>query len=260
MRTDANRFPVLRKAFILFLTSAALFAALISLGGTSSQLASAQVPSPVPTPSGGYQDGPDAEGGSEQATTGMCGRFQDVTLEIDQETRDGIQLLACRNVVGGYPCGGQGEPCGLHDRPYYRPTAEVRRSQIAKVDTLARFYHGAPYTGSNNWDEPLQDIQPGLRTLPSGQLHGITWENVPSMSNPQLRHFWWADQIIFTVAAKQWIIDNAQENRHKVGISYRVVDLDDRCISGSFNDDWYFNDIKDISLGPEQVVVNFEYS
>ncbi len=44
-----------------------------------------------------------------------------------------IERLAARNVMGGYPCGGPGEPCDAQNRPYFRPNAETTRGQIAKI-------------------------------------------------------------------------------------------------------------------------------
>jgi hypothetical protein len=58
--------------------------------------------------------------------------FQDVpsTQTFYQE----IERLATRNVMGGYPCGGPGEPCiGPENRPYFRPGNDVTRGQSAKI-------------------------------------------------------------------------------------------------------------------------------
>ena len=43
-----------------------------------------------------------------------------------------IQRLASRNIMQGYPCGGQGEPC-VSGRPYFRPQNNVTRGQSAKI-------------------------------------------------------------------------------------------------------------------------------
>jgi hypothetical protein len=86
------------------------------------------------------KDDPDGEGGTEQAAVGMCGRFQDIST-IDQESRDGIQFLACRNVVGGYPCGQYPiEPCVEPDNsPYYRPYNALTRAQLAKIVVISHY-------------------------------------------------------------------------------------------------------------------------
>jgi hypothetical protein len=43
---------------------------------------------------------------------------------------DYVRCLACRGLVGGYPCGGPGEPC---PGPYFRPNNDVTRGQLAKI-------------------------------------------------------------------------------------------------------------------------------
>lgn len=43
------------------------------------------------------------------------------------------ERLASRNIMGGYPCGGTGEPCGPESRPYFRPANNVTRGQTAKI-------------------------------------------------------------------------------------------------------------------------------
>jgi hypothetical protein len=44
-----------------------------------------------------------------------------------------IQRLASRGIMGGYPCGGEGEPCDDQDRPYFRPFNNVTRGQSSKI-------------------------------------------------------------------------------------------------------------------------------
>jgi hypothetical protein len=43
-----------------------------------------------------------------------------------------IRNLYHSGIVGGYPCGGPGEPCGPGNLPYYRPNSGVNRAQMAK--------------------------------------------------------------------------------------------------------------------------------
>jgi hypothetical protein len=58
--------------------------------------------------------------------------FQDVPT--NHTFYEFIQRLASRNVMGGYPCGGSGEPCiGPENRPYFRPQNDVTRGQSAKI-------------------------------------------------------------------------------------------------------------------------------
>jgi hypothetical protein len=59
-----------------------------------------------------------------------------------------VRCLACRNIVGGYPCGdvnpvtGQAEPCGASGNAYYRPDNNITRGQIAKIVAQAAGYDG----------------------------------------------------------------------------------------------------------------------
>jgi hypothetical protein len=46
---------------------------------------------------------------------------------------DWVQRLASRGYIGGYACGGPGEPCGVENRPYFRPNANTTRGQISKI-------------------------------------------------------------------------------------------------------------------------------
>lgn len=44
-----------------------------------------------------------------------------------------MRCLACRGIVSGYGCGGEGEPCDEQNNPYFRPNINVTRGQIAKI-------------------------------------------------------------------------------------------------------------------------------
>lgn len=50
-----------------------------------------------------------------------------------------IQRLASRGIMGGYPCGGEGEPCDDANRPYFRPYNNVTRGQTSKIIAGAFF-------------------------------------------------------------------------------------------------------------------------
>jgi hypothetical protein len=50
-----------------------------------------------------------------------------------------VEGLADAGVIGGYPCGGPGEPCGPENRPYFRPNNPTTRGQMAKFAANA-FY------------------------------------------------------------------------------------------------------------------------
>ncbi|MDQ3927541.1 MAG: S-layer homology domain-containing protein, partial [Chloroflexota bacterium] len=57
--------------------------------------------------------------------------FQDVAK--DNPFYPYIERLARRGVITGYPCGGNGEPCGAGNKPYFRPNGNVTRRQAAKI-------------------------------------------------------------------------------------------------------------------------------
>jgi hypothetical protein len=44
-----------------------------------------------------------------------------------------IERLAARGVIGGYECGGPGEPCGAGNLPYFRPNNNATRGQVSKI-------------------------------------------------------------------------------------------------------------------------------
>ncbi len=65
-----------------------------------------------------------------------------------------IRCLACRGIVGGYPCGGPGEPCPGN---YYRPNNNVTRGQVSKiVSESAGFNDVVPST-----QQTFEDVPPG---------------------------------------------------------------------------------------------------
>jgi hypothetical protein len=58
-----------------------------------------------------------------------------------------IERMADRGIIGGYPCGGPGEPSVAPlERPYFRPMAAVTRGQLAKMDALAAGWTETPTT------------------------------------------------------------------------------------------------------------------
>jgi len=48
-----------------------------------------------------------------------------------------IETAYQHQIIGGYPCGGPGEPCDGQNRPYFRPGTNATRAQISKLVTLA---------------------------------------------------------------------------------------------------------------------------
>ena len=51
-----------------------------------------------------------------------------------------IERMASRAIIGGYPCGGVGEPCiAPGNRPYFRPNNHATRGQMSKIAAQAFF-------------------------------------------------------------------------------------------------------------------------
>jgi hypothetical protein len=55
-----------------------------------------------------------------------------------------INRLSRRGHMGGYNCGGVGEPCGTDNKPYFRPNANATRGQLAKIVASAAQITGTP--------------------------------------------------------------------------------------------------------------------
>jgi GH35 family endo-1,4-beta-xylanase len=55
-----------------------------------------------------------------------------------------VQRLSSRGIMGGYPCGGPGEPCGSSNLPYFRPQNNATRAQLAKIVSNTFFPECAP--------------------------------------------------------------------------------------------------------------------
>jgi hypothetical protein len=63
--------------------------------------------------------------------------FEDVPLPSTFYVQ--VQRLAARDIIGGYPCGGPGEPCvEPENRPYFRPASTLSRGQASQI--LARTF------------------------------------------------------------------------------------------------------------------------
>ncbi|HKP53636.1 MAG TPA: S-layer homology domain-containing protein [Chloroflexia bacterium] len=48
-----------------------------------------------------------------------------------------IERLYAHGAIGGYSCGGEGEPCDEQNRPYFRPGNNTTRGQLTKIATVA---------------------------------------------------------------------------------------------------------------------------
>jgi len=64
-----------------------------------------------------------------------------------------INRLSIHGFMGGYLCGGEGEPCGPNNLPYFRPFANATRGQLAKIVANAAGVGGTP-TGLFYTDVP----------------------------------------------------------------------------------------------------------
>lgn len=105
-------------------------------------------------------DGGALRAADTSAVGGTCGYFADVhtNANIDQSTKDGIEFMGCRLVLGGYPCGGPNEPCDSYNSPYFRPSKNISRGQLAKIVVNAHDYDRYyPWTRG----QVFTDVKPG---------------------------------------------------------------------------------------------------
>ncbi len=79
--------------------------------------------------------------------------FEDVPL--DSTFYIYIERMVGRDVISGYPCGAEGEPCGIGNKPYFRPFATATRGQIAKIVSNAGGYNNIPT------DQMFEDVPSG---------------------------------------------------------------------------------------------------
>jgi hypothetical protein len=81
-----------------------------------------------------------AAGFTDAQTTQL---FQDVPVGSTFQVYVG--RLASRSYIGGYPCGGVGEPCvPPGNLPYFRPGNNATRGQISKIDANAAGFSDPP--------------------------------------------------------------------------------------------------------------------
>jgi hypothetical protein len=80
---------------------------------------------------------------STTATPTTC-PLQYTDVPADSTFYSFIRCLACRGVISGYPCGGEGEPCDGENNPYFRPNVNVTRGQIAKIVSNSAGYDEDP--------------------------------------------------------------------------------------------------------------------
>lgn len=105
---------------------------------------------------------------------------------------DYIGRLAMRGYIGGYACGGPGEPCVGSNMPYFRPNNNATRGQISKIVANAAGYT-EPATG-----QTFEDVAPGStfydvvqrltsRNIMSGYACGGAGEPCGSGNKPYFR-------------------------------------------------------------------------
>jgi hypothetical protein len=68
---------------------------------------------------------------------------------------DWVNRLAGRGYIGGYACGGEEEPCGPENLPYFRPNANATRGQISKIVSNAAGFNDDPA------GQTFEDVAPG---------------------------------------------------------------------------------------------------
>ena len=117
--------------------------------------------------------------------------FEDVP--VGSTFFDFVNRLASRGYIGGYLCGGPGEPCGTGNLPYFRPNNQATRGQISKIVSNAAGFND-PVSGQR-----FQDVPPGStfydfierlasRAVMSGYVCGGPGEPcVPPDSRPYFR-------------------------------------------------------------------------
>ncbi len=73
-----------------------------------------------------------AAGFSDEIQSGTQ-TFEDVTEGSTFHIFIERLLLNRPDVMGGYDCGGPGEPCGTGNKPYFRPSDSATRGQTSKI-------------------------------------------------------------------------------------------------------------------------------
>jgi hypothetical protein len=108
-----------------------------------------------------------------------------------------IERLSLRGVMGGYACGGPGEPCDPLNRPYFRPANNATRGQVSKIVANAAGLSD-PETGLFYTDVPpshtfyLEIMRLTRRGVMSGYLCGgiNPQTGAPEPCDPQNRPYY----------------------------------------------------------------------
>lgn len=117
---------------------------------------------------GGYPDGtfrPNNNVTRGQMVKILCGAWgcqEPVSWQTFQDVPpsstfyEDIERFTSRGYMGGYPCGGPGEPCvPPENRPYFRPNRTATRGQLSKVAALSAGISDPPV------GQPFEDVLPG---------------------------------------------------------------------------------------------------
>jgi hypothetical protein len=106
-----------------------------------------------------------------------------------------IEKMSARGIMGGYPCGGEFEPCGPDNKPYFRPGANATRGQISKIVSNAAGYNDPPS------GQTFEDVPPGnpfyewiQRLASRGIMGGYPCGGVGEPCGPESRpYFRWSN-------------------------------------------------------------------
>ncbi len=121
---------------------------------TSTPQRPTDTPTPLPSATPVLTPPPTGSATPPGSPTATACPIQFVDVPPGSTFYDAIRCLACRGIVGGYACGGPGEPC---PGAYFRPNNNVTRGQVAKiVAEAAGFADGVPST-----QQTFADVAPG---------------------------------------------------------------------------------------------------
>ncbi len=84
-----------------------------------------------------------------------AGQFEDVPPGSTFYTF--VECMGTRGIIGGYPCGGPGEPCYTPPKPYFRTNNNVTRGQVSKMVASAAGWTDPIPSGQ----QTFEDVAPG---------------------------------------------------------------------------------------------------
>ena len=152
-----------------------------------------------------YRPGGSVTRGQTAKIVANAANFQNVIPSTQQTFADvppsqpfwlWVERIAGRGIISGYSCGGPGEPCDPQQRPYFRPGADVRRGQLAKiVSESALFSDPIPSTQQTFADVPpsqpfwLWIERVAARQIISGYTCGGMGEPCDPQNRPYFRAY-----------------------------------------------------------------------